>query len=592
MATLNRHPLTSRHSHHLPSVVSSVKPNRTVSGSKRPRSPEPNVDPYVSPQTSKRVKAGDSLSTTRDKVRERKEREQQKAEFKEKYTQAFPKFIFYVDELNIPVEDQDIYEESIEKLGGKIVKFLDKAVTHVISNRVQEAEGKENALKTSASLKSPIKLKNRIGKEVECGANTTTSTALAYKTWNTAKLESVLQRLLDPPTASTSGRPAATKKQALSLERLLKYEQRNGTTERDPTQKRHDFKYFSRGSRFVLIEDMREELATIAAHEYPILKAREDVAQSPWPVLHCHPYSRGPFIAFDEKERRRWEKLQKAEKEQKAEGKEYIDRIQQAEIMKRRAEANLHAKRAGDLRRSASMNNLNRRMVFSHTLNNDRLADPDGDGENLDSAIASGFLVSGAVGYMAASGNSVGITSATGTTSTAGYTSRSQLPSILSGRAKHIITSRKFPSTAVDKENKAPSMGPPSAIPPERQHLLRKSRSTNTLKLPKREEGSKPGYCESCRQKFDDFRVHTNGRKHQRFATNAANFLQLDCVLAHVQRHTKTEVMNVRMQREARRKFHRKGTPDQLSSGSLIDNFLDIDHDMHMESDFQTIPSA
>ncbi|KAG5340665.1 hypothetical protein C0989_000815 [Termitomyces sp. Mn162] len=529
MATLSRRPLMSRHAHQLPTIATSTKPQRTVSGNKRPRSPEPLTDPSVLSQCTKRVKAVDSLPLlARDKARERKhiEREQQKAEFKEKYTRAFPSFTFYFDELNITPEEQDFFEESIEKLGGKIVEFLDKTVTHFISNRaeIDHLADKENMYKSGVTLKSPIKLKNRyvritnvpslvrtycvfrIGK-VENGNPALLPATLEHKVWNTTKLESVLQRLIDPVSATSSGPFSTSKKQTLSLERLLKYEQRNGTTERDPTQKRHDFKYFTRGSRFVLIEDIREELATIAAHEYPQPKSKEDTVQTSWPVLHCHPQSRGPFIAYDDKEKRRWEKLQRVEREQKAECKKYTNKVQQAEMMKRKAELSLHARRAGDLRRSVSMNSLHRRATFPHALNDDFLVGVDGDGENLDSAVASGFLVSvsGAAGYMAASGNSVGITSNTGTTSTTGYTSRSQPPSALNGRLKHIVTSRKFPLTAADKENKAPSMGPPSIIP-ERQPLLRKSRSTNTLKLPKREEGSKPGYCESCRTKFNDFK--------------------------------------------------------------------------------------
>ena len=47
-------------------------------------------------------------------------------------------------------------------------------------------------------------------------------------------------------------------------------------------------------------------------------------------------------------------------------------------------------------------------------------------------------------------------------------------------------------------------MGPP--VLPERAHVLRKSKSTNTMRLPKREEGAKPGYCESCRVKFENFK--------------------------------------------------------------------------------------
>ncbi|RDB25382.1 Hsk1-interacting molecule 1 [Hypsizygus marmoreus] len=568
MATLNRRPLADR-SLQRPSVLSPSKPFRAVSASKRPRSPDPAADPTASHPVSKRVKAAapSPASVIRDKNKERKqaEREQQKAEFKEKYTRAFPGFTFYFEEGAVGHVAQESYEEMIEQLGSRTVRFLESKVTHFISNRpptqVHSSVGKENKPKSvsGTSLKSPIKLRGPSGEGTECGPGIdalTTATNLELKVWNTTKLESVLTRLLEPSVPPSRSPPV--KKQAPSLARLLKSEQIHGTTERDPTQKRHDFKYFSRGSKFVLVEDMREELATIAAHEYRIPKARDGLpAKVPWPVLHCHPNARGPFIPYDEKEKRRWEKSQKTEVVQKDEQKAYRDKIRQAEVMKRKAEANLYAKRSGDLRRSVSMNNLHRRASVSAAGDDECLVDLDGEGDIPDSANASGFLASGTAGYMAASGNSVGITSTAGTTSTAGYTSRNiQLPSALSGRMKqHVTTSRKFPSAAVDKENKPAVMGPPAVIP-ERQPLLRKSRSTNTLKLPKREEGSKPGYCESCRVKFDDFKTHIAGRKHQRFATSDANFAQLDCVLARVQRRTQAEVLEQKRKREEAHRYY------------------------------------
>ncbi|KAG6820884.1 hypothetical protein H0H93_010228 [Arthromyces matolae] len=556
MATLNRRPLSNRHVHQLPPVVPSGKPQRIVSGTKRPRSPEQPTDASASRQVSKRIKAPDMHPTSfaRDKVKERKliEREQQKTEFKDKYTRAFPSFTFYFDELNITHEEQDFFEDSIEKLGGKIVKFLDKTVTHFISNRIEPDShvDKENSHKSGSMLKSPIKLKSRLSKDVDNSYPGSTTSALAHKIWNTAKLESVLQRLIYPLPES-SGQFYTSKKETISLERLLKYEQWNGTTERDPTQKRHDFKYFTKSSRFVLIEDIREELSTIAAHEYAAPKCRDGVSQEPWPVLHCHPHSRGPFIPFDDKEKRRWEKLQKLEKEHKGTREPHTHKMKHSVLMKRKT-STLDASKTTDLRRSLSMNNLRRRATFPNLLKNDIVVNADAGHEEFDSTATSAFAVSaGMRGYMAASGNSVGITSTTGTTSTTGYASRSNHSLITDGRLKHIVTSRKFPATVLDKEN---IMGPPSIIP-GRPPLLRKSRSTNTLRLPKREEGSKPGYCESCRMKFEDFQEHITGRKHQRFATNAANFLQLDCVLARVQRRTKAEVTYVRMQRESRRQF-------------------------------------
>jgi regulatory subunit for Cdc7p protein kinase len=344
------------------------------------------------------------------------------------------------------------------------------------------------------------------------------------KIWTTAKLESVIERCLISGNASTTtcqksitvATPPKTTTQQRSLTRLLESERLHGTTtERDPTQKRHDFRYFSRGSCFVLVEDMRQELATIHALEYQITKGRDGVDRGAWPVLHCHPHARSPFHEFDEKEQKRWDKLRRAETEKEREQEQKARRRQ--EEMKRRAQARRHV---GDLRRSVSMNNLHRRVSFPDA-SYQQLVDLDGDVSGCegvtDSANASGYLASGTGGYMAASGNSVSITSTTGTTSTAGTSFRNlKLPAALQERIQsQVVTSRKFSSVATgpsgerEKEKglgKKGTMGPPVGIPERPNGLLRKSRSTNTLRLPKREEGYKPGYCESCRAKFDDFK--------------------------------------------------------------------------------------
>jgi len=111
------------------------------------------------------------------------------------------------------------------------------------------------------------------------------------KIWTTTKLESVLERCLVSGNASTAASqksittlatpPKATTSQQRSLTRLLASERLHGTTtERDPTQKRHDFRYFSRSSCFVLVEDMRQELTTIHALEYSITKGRDGVERA------------------------------------------------------------------------------------------------------------------------------------------------------------------------------------------------------------------------------------------------------------------------------------------------------------------------
>ncbi|KAF8444509.1 Dfp1/Him1, central region-domain-containing protein [Boletus edulis BED1] len=562
MATaLNRRPLGARQ--HLQQLFgNSPQKSRTPSAPvKRPRSPEPAGD------APKRVRAtlGEPVTTTlpdeerKDKEQRRQAREAAKNEFRVKYTRAFPSWVFYFD---LDQLDPDIAAlrnslvSRVTQLGARVEDFFSNEITHLITNQAITAEdihsNKENARKlrgaarTPSLLKSPIKLKGRIAEDGNTQNFNIIEKAQAFdmKIWNTVKLDSILERcgVLAPkitkhPPGVQSTSTATTNQR--NLTRLLASERLHGTTERDPTQKRHDFRYFSKSSYFVLVEDAKQELATLHALEYPIDKGRDGKERGAWPVLFCHPHSRGPFIEFDEKERRRWEKCRRAEEDKETERQRRAARELRR---KKQAQAQLIAHKTGDLRRSVSMNNLHRQAANAGV---EDFADLDADFPDTQaSANASGYLASTSA-YIAASGNSVGITSTTGTTSTGGALRALELPANLRGRLQQqVVTSRKVSTlvTGKDDSSRQPGgMGPPDDIPNRPNALLRKSRSTNTLRLPKRDEGSKPGYCESCRVKFDDFEHHIRDRKHRKFANDDSNYLQLDFVLNRVQRRTRQQ---------------------------------------------------
>ncbi|KAK0212983.1 Dfp1/Him1, central region-domain-containing protein [Desarmillaria ectypa] len=535
---------------------------RAASGIKRPRSPEvSHMDGAVEFKRQRAAGTDISAPKYKDKERRHTERAQKDKEFKDKYSRAFPTFTFHFDLSHLEPDTglRKSLEARIVQLGGIIDDFFSKDVTHLITNQKGEGDNdadKENnpkgtVSKTSLAIKSPSKLRTRVvGDDGATYGLITKAMEWKMKTWSTAKLDSVLSRCLEVPmlTGSNPSRtinvpqPMNPFQPHRSLARLLQSERVHGSAERDPTQKRHDFTYFSRGSYWVLVEDMQQELATIAAHEYEVTKGRDSSIKGSWPVAHCHPHARGPFIPFDDREKRRWERTRREEMEQQDEqAREQKKKLLCLEAMKRKARAQVHSKGPGDLRRSASMNNLHRRGIldeqeFGEALGND----------NIDSVNASGYLGSGA--YVAASGNSVSITSTTGTTSTTGSShSRPLPPSLRAQIGNEVITSRKLVSVAKDGDGKS-TMGPPAYIPT--RSGLRKSRSTNSLRLPKREEGSKPGYCESCRMKFDDFKAHVKTKKHDKYANNAANFSSLDFVLSRVRRRTRTEV-EADQQREA-----------------------------------------
>jgi regulatory subunit for Cdc7p protein kinase len=329
------------------------------------------------------------------------------------------------------------------------------------------------------------------------------------KIWTVAKLESVLDRCQTPVNTDLS-RTGPTTAAPQTLSRLLQSERLHGTTERDPNEKRLGFHYFSKNSYFLLVEDLNDEIATIHASEYPIKKGRDGKEFGDWPVLYCHPRARGPFIEFDRHEARRAERAERQEKARERERVQRMTKLREQEMQKKMHADRLLAKRAGDLRRSVSMVNLHRRMSIGEDGGAPGdIIDLDVEvGDMPESANASGYLASG---YMAASGNSITITSTAGTTSTSGLSTRGAMqmhPALRERLQQQIVTSRKvgFGNNVGQKESEKDhkgDMGPPSAIPERR--LLRKSKSTNTMKLPKREETTKPGYCECCRMKFDDF---------------------------------------------------------------------------------------
>ncbi|KAG1864063.1 Dfp1/Him1, central region-domain-containing protein [Suillus tomentosus] len=555
MPTTNRRPLSTRTLPlQVPPTMSPFKQGvRSASLLlKRPRSPDPAADASI-----KRVRPTPTEAThgedRKDKERRRVERETQKAEFRFKYTRAFPAWVFYFDlDLSDPESAalRDSLVARVVHLKSQVDDFFSNEITHLITNQpitpIDPTANKENRLQgfsvRASSLKSPIKLRGRTTEDATSQSFNLVEKAKAFnmKIWSPAKLDNILERCDVPAFAfsptkplaqATSLAPASNKR---SLSSLLQTERLHGTTtERDPTQKRHDYRYFSKQSYFVLIEDVRQELATIHALEYPTQRGHDGKEQPAYPVLYCDPRSRGPFIKFDERERRRWERAQKAERENE---NERAEKVAKALKRKRQAEVQMLSRKAGDLRRSVSMNNLHRQATIEEYVDLD--ADY-GDGDTRESATASGYLASTGMGsYVAASGNSVGITSTRGTTSTAGGASRTlELPASLRSRIQQqVVTSRKAPNAPHTLGRKAGGMGPPLTIPD--RPLLRKSRSTNTLRLPKRDEGSKPGYCESCRVKFDDFDTHTQERRHRKFAMDDANYIQLDAVLNRVRRRT------------------------------------------------------
>lgn len=329
------------------------------------------------------------------------------------------------------------------------------------------------------------------------------------------ELEEIVNRLLqaDKRSVVASTSKASSKapvKAPLTLSHLLEAEKQAGiTNERDPNAKRPDFDYFPKNSYYLLVQDFEEAYAPVVMKDY----GRWNGTSKPsWPVLNLD------GVGYSNKSKAPVFGWKPEMDDRNKDGSKPV-----AEVQRRRSQPNL--------RRAASMHNLGKKrtLLGLPPLESSSKAtlDIDYDGKRSTfgasrpsipsmasfASIASGLPSQGA--YIAASGNSAMITSNLNSMTSATGVIRPDAPAALGKRLlqQQVFTNRaygKLPAESVSKENLAPAAtvdedASGSLCPPPRPNVIKKSKSTNTLRLPPREETKKPGYCENCRSKFDDF---------------------------------------------------------------------------------------
>ncbi|EJU04005.1 hypothetical protein DACRYDRAFT_105076 [Dacryopinax primogenitus] len=533
-------------------VFTASAPARMANRAKRTRddtrsdAAQPPAPKRTCASPSKRL-AKQSSKTEKDKLERREKRmkyEAQEREFREKYSAAFPKWTFHFDSLDTATAS--MLTQRVTQLGARVDTFFSKKVSHVISTRpvlpdAKAAKGtagregtpqavakrevdKENVAPRSSQpgqrlsqAQSTQQWKNAarpalaplgrrdgnlLFEDSMPVKNDLLSKAIHFgmKVWSVEKLTSVLDRIQLPvsPVAHTP-----------NLSHLLADERLHGTRERDPNALRPDYTYFQRGSYFVLIEDMSGEHCPIMIKQYDRPAKGE---RAPWPCLYADKNASGPFSPGYEESTSEEKPLARLSPEISAVPPPVATSLlPPAQIQK--------SKKSADLRRVLSMNNV-KRLAGQHAI-------PDAS-----IAVQASHDRPGA--YMAASGNSVSVTSAvaTSTRSASGTT----LPGGLGHAAANKQLQDRLRQQVLTNRLAAATNGAPA---------LRKSKSTNTLKLPMREETKKPGYCENCRIKFADFSQHVKSKKHRTFATTDDNFVQLDEVLERLIRPKADEKLDI-----------------------------------------------
>ncbi|GME24581.1 BRCT domain-containing protein [Neofusicoccum parvum] len=402
---------------------------------------------------------------------------------------------------------------------------------------------------------------------------------MGMKIWALEKLERILNTMFNtetgeqPPAYNTRGSTAvnASKTRGADLSQLLKNEKVNGPADRDLAVSTKDMAHF-RGY-YVYIHCMNEKYRPVIMRDYPKTATKED---GKWPQFRLTAAGRCPFVEDPQHLRKLQFQDQQKTTQQRA------DRAASAAPRTRSASAALEAAKqriapkTEERRALTESKNTTRRTsateestdtILSKPLEPPKLIpakrrEPDGMPPLFGSAQASlRGIPRYAGGEPVASG--VQPSNITSAIKSQMISSTAAAPGARAGTSKELHQlSRK-----VLEKNSAPNSTTSSYMtdiraaingdraPPPRA-AKRKAQETITGAQDNSEEAEKqstrrviiarskkpiekdpkPGYCENCREKFDDFDTHIIGRKHRKFATTPDNWKDLDSLLGELTR--------------------------------------------------------
>ncbi|PNS14930.1 hypothetical protein CAC42_2159 [Sphaceloma murrayae] len=395
------------------------------------------------------------------------------------------------------------------------------------------------------------------------------------KIWALEKLQRILTTLFntdtgEQPSLSLQRSQATTnligtQNKEADLERLLRNEKISGPADRDPTVAAPDQVQF-RGY-YIYIHDMDERYRPTMIRDYPKVSRKED---GKWPQLRVSGIGRCPWIEDASYTKR----LLAEEKRQEAELARRKEAASAPRTRTRAAAADTDVTQTVLAERQANLRRSPRKMAIEEKAkpldppkvpasrhNSANSADsmpplfgsaqvskrgatryiggePMASGvqqSNITSAIRSQAISSTAISSTAAGGR-VGTSKELqtlkrkvlerGATVTSGSSHMNDIRAALNGDAPR--NKRRAHDTLEDirEEGVDDEPRPRKAQPPRQvKKIVHKD--------------PKPGYCENCRDKFEDFDEHCQSRKHRKFAVDTNNWTELDKLLAQLKRPRK-----------------------------------------------------
>ncbi|KAK3679593.1 Cdc7p-Dbf4p kinase complex regulatory subunit [Vermiconidia calcicola] len=407
---------------------------------------------------------------------------------------------------------------------------------------------------------------------------------LGIKIWALEKLQRILRTILETDTGDQTMAPdmrnhvavnkaVAKPTKDVDLEQLLRNEKITGPADRDMTVAAQDMVSFK--GCYIYIHDMDEKTKPVMVRDYPKPVTKE---QGKWPQFRLTPAGRCPFVEDPGHTR----KLQQQEREAQAAAKVEQDMAVQRKT--RAGSASLAPPRAL-AEREVNLRRSPRKMAQQPTAELAKPLDPpkalptkrqpSADGmpplfgsaqqslrglprmiggepvasglqqSNITSAIRSQVISSAAI-----SSTAVGVNNRVCDSKEVSALKRKVLE-----RGASVNSNYSMPSSYMNDVRAAlndDNNPPPRAAKRKAQETLgvlhegdedsqdgprpthRRPPAPKKRKSVQKEP--KPGYCENCRDKFDDFDDHCNSRKHRKFALTQENWSELDALLVQLKR--------------------------------------------------------
>ncbi|KAL2069706.1 hypothetical protein VTL71DRAFT_14385 [Oculimacula yallundae] len=408
---------------------------------------------------------------------------------------------------------------------------------------------------------------------------------LGMKIWALEKLQRMLNAMFNAETGqanhghntrsnSVSTTLPKTGREA-DLSQLLRNERINGPSDRDPTVATKEITLFK--GPFIYIHDIDEKQRPIMVREYAKVAHKED---GDWPQFRSVANGKCPFVEEIDYSQREADKEKEAIRLQRQQEKE------KATIPRTRAASAVQAARMQPpkitgKRNLSEMDSASNRNVTVSTKQANPFApsnnsysgkteheassrsnqnafvsravggrlcggEPVASGlqqSNVTSAIRSTMISSTAAQPGAKAGTSKEVHGLqrkvleknSGGPGSHGLTSSHRMTDIVSA-AREEMTARPSRLRTQDKltlieEDVDPSEAEDNA---RKVEATRKAKAVQQRKLEKRDP--KPGYCENCQDKFEDFDEHILSRKHRKFAEKLENWHDLDRLLGKLVR--------------------------------------------------------